>query len=131
MNQLFVLAHDVARRRAIQAVQDAPDGMVITIKDPTRNLEQNAAQWPLLDAIAAQLPWPVNGEMVMITSEEFKDILTAAFNHDRVRLAQGVGGGVVMLGARTSKMSKQTFSEWLDFLNWFCADRGVDVRNAA
>ena len=69
--------------------------------------------------------------MVRLTSEEFKDILTAAFNQDRVRLAQGVDGGVVMLGTRTSKMSERTFSGWLDFLNWFCADRGVNVRNAA
>lgn len=78
MSGFFRLVHAEARRRAADACQSAPDGFIVRITEPTRNLEQNAAQWPLLDAIAAQLLWPVNGEMVKLTSEEFKDILTAA-----------------------------------------------------
>jgi 2-phospho-L-lactate guanylyltransferase (CobY/MobA/RfbA family) len=127
----YVLAHDEARRRAAQACMTAPDGHVVKIAQQTRNLEQNAAQWPILEAIADKLLWPVNGDMVKLTPEEFKDILTAAFKQEDVRLARGLNGGVVMLGGRTSKMSKQTFSEWLEFLHWFCAERGVDVGVAA
>lgn len=39
----------------------------------------------------------------------------------------GLNGGVVMLGLRTSKMSKKRFSEWIDFLKAVAADRGVTV----
>lgn len=101
--------------------------MAVRIGDVNRTLEQNAAQWPLLEAIAKQLQWPVDGEMCWLTSDEFKDILTAGFKGEKLRLAKGVNGGVVMLGLRTSKMGKQEFSEWLEFLHWFCADRGVNI----
>jgi len=39
----------------------------------------------------------------------------------------GLNGGVVMLGMRTSKMSKATFSEWLEFLHATAVARGVTV----
>ena len=123
----LVLSHEEARRRAIEAVREAPAGMVVQIKEPTRNLEQNAALWVLLQAFSEQLLWPVNGHMTKLTAEEFKDILSAAFKSETVRVAQGLNGGVVMLGARTSKMSKREFSEFLEFVHMVAAERGVEV----
>jgi len=123
----YILVHPEARRRAIEAVREAPEGYGVTIAEPTRTLEQNAAQWPYLEAFAKQLLWPVNGEMVKLTPEEFKDVLTAAFQGETVRLAMGLSGGVVMLGLHTSKMGKAKFSEWIDFLKYVAADRGVVV----
>lgn len=125
--QIFKLVHEQARKGAENAVRNAHDGFVVTISEPSRSLDQNAAQWPILDAIAKQIQWPVNGKMVWLSSEDFKDIMTAAFRGEQVRLAQGIDGGVVMLGQRTSKFSKKDFSEWLEFLHYFCADRGVEI----
>ncbi|MHB1176094.1 MAG: recombination protein NinB [Sulfuriferula sp.] len=129
--QVYRLVHSEARRRAAQAVQEAPGGMIVTIAEASRTLDQNAAQWPILQAISEQLQWPVNGKMECLTPDEFKDILTVAFKGDSIRLAQGVSGGVVMLGARTSKMNKKEFSDWLEFLHWFCAEKNIDLRLAA
>ena len=123
--QTFILAHDEARRRAISAVQGAPVGYGVKVAPPNRNLAQNAAQWPILDAFAKQLQWPVNGQMVYMIDEEWKDVLTAGFKRETVRLAMGLDGGTVMLGQRTSEMTKPVFSEWLDFLNATAAIRGV------
>ena len=120
-------AHDEARRRACEAVQNAKQGHVVTISEPTRSLEQNAAQWPILQAFAGQLQWPVNGRMVSMSPDEWKDVLTAAFRKEQARLAMGLDGGVVMLGQRTSQFSKREFSEWLEFLHATAADRGVTV----
>ena len=131
MKKTYILAHDEARRRAVQAVQNAPDGFAVTVGDPTRSLDQNSALWPLLDEISKQAEWPVNGQMVKLEPEEWKTILTAGFKQENLRLAQGVNGGVVMLGTRTSKMGKREFSEFLEFVHWFAAERGVDVRVAA
>ena len=122
---IFNLVHAEARRRAIEAVKTAPDGFVVKISEPTRNLDQNAAQWPILQAFAEQLEWPVNGKMCKLTPEEWKDILTAAYKKETARLAMGLDGGVVMLGMCTSKMGKKQFSEYLDFLNATAALRGV------
>lgn len=125
--KLFVLAHPEARRRAMAAVAEAPDGWRVTVQEPTRSLDQNAAQWPILEAFSQQLTWPVNGAMVRMDPEEWKDVLTAAFKGETTRLAMGLDGGVVMLGQRTSKFSKAQFSDWLEFLNATAAARGVEL----
>lgn len=124
---LFILAHPEARRRAVQAIVHAPDGYVVTIKEPARSLEANAAMWPILQAFSEQLRWPVNGQMVNMSAEEWKDLLTCAFDQESPRLAAGLNGGVVMLGRRTSKMGKRRFSEFLEFLHATAVERGVAV----
>ena len=101
--------------------------MVVTIEPETRTNVQNKAQWPILAAFSSQLLWPVNGQMVKMEPDEWKDVLTCAFKQETVRLAMGLTGGVVMLGKRTSKFKKDEFSEWMEFLNSVAADRGVKI----
>lgn len=125
--QSFVLAHAEARRRAVAAVSGAPDGWAVVVSEPSRTLDQNAAQWPILEAFARQLQWPVNGKLCSLTADEWKDVLTAAFEGESVRLAMGLNGGVVMLGRRTRHFGKARFSEWLEFLHATAVDRGVVV----
>lgn len=128
----FILAHAEARRRAAQHCQEAQEGTAVTFGDPTPSLEQNAAQWPILDAFSKQLQWPVNGQMVWMTDEEWKDVLTAAFERENVRLAMALDGpGVVMLGRRTSQFGKGKFSDWLEFLHATAVARGVQVYEEA
>ena len=127
----FKLVHNEARQRALEAVHNAPDGYIIEVKEPSRTLDQNAAQWPVLQAFSEQLVWPVNGVMVHLTPDEWKDLLTAAFRQETTRIAMGLNGGMVMLGMRTSSMSKAKFSEWLDFLHSVAADRGVKIEATA
>ena len=124
----FILSHELARKNAVQACMNAPDGWVVTIQEPNRTLSQNATQWPILGEFARQLKWPVNGAMVNLTDEEFKDVFTAAFRKENVRLAGGVDGGVVMLGQRTSKFKKKEFGEWLEFLHYLAARYEVELR---
>lgn len=111
----------------MEAVRTSPDGFAVTISEPTRGLTQNAAQWPILQAFAEQLQWPVNGSMCKITADEWKDVLSAAFRRETVRIAQGLDGGMVMLGMRTRDMGKREFSEWLDFLHATAAARGINL----
>lgn len=125
--QIFVLSHDLARRRAVDAVVNAQPGFRVTVEPPKRSLDQNAAQWPYLEAFSRQLKWPVNGEMVYMAPEEWKDVLTAAFKRETVRVAMGLDGGMVMLGQRTSRFKKREFSEWIEFLKATAAMRGVRV----
>ena len=129
--KLFILAHPEARRRAMAAVADAPDGWAVTVQERGRSTDQNAAQWPILQCFADQLKWPVNGKLEKLSPEEWKDILTAAFRQESPRLAQGLDGGVVMLGQRTSKFGKREFSDWLDFLHATAALRGVVITDYA
>lgn len=98
---------------------------VLTIKPETRSQAQNRLMWPLLTAFSEQLLWPVNGQMVRMEPDEWKDVLSAGFHKEAVRLAMGLNGGVVMLGRRTSKFTKAQFSDWIEFLYATAADRGV------
>lgn len=125
--KIFILAHDLARRNALQSVKEAHQGFCVTVGEPIRNLSQNAAQWPVLQAFADQLQWPVNGRMESLTPDEWKYVLTAAFKREEVRVAMGMDGGMVMIGSCTSKFTKREFGEWLEFLHATAAQRGVDL----
>lgn len=115
-----------SRKLAKQAIDEAPDGYAVVVKESTRTLDQNAAQWPYLEGFSRQLEWPVNGQMCKLTPEEWKDILTSAFEKEtNPRLAMGLDGGVVMLGKRTSQFGKRKFSEWYEFLMAAAALKGV------
>jgi hypothetical protein len=129
MKRTFILQPipHTSRGNAIQAIREAADGLVVTISEPTRNLSQNAAQWPILQAFAEQLQWPVNGSMCKLTPEEFKDILTAAFRRETVRVAMGLDGGMVMLGQKTREFTKAEFSEWLEFLHATAVIKSVNL----
>lgn len=98
---------------------------VLTLRLETRTQAQNRLMWPLLTAFSEQLEWPVNGRMTKLTPDEFKDVLSAGFHGEAVRLAMGLNGGVVMLGQRTSKFTKPQFAEWIEFLYATAAARGV------
>jgi NinB protein len=132
MKQQFIITDYTKLPPAIDAVKNlfrCEKVMVVTIAEykDTRTLGQNKTQWPILEAFASQLLWPVNGQMVKMDADEWKDVLTCAFKQETVRLAMGLNGGVVMLGKRTSKFKKDEFSEWLEFLNSVAADRNVKI----
>jgi hypothetical protein len=132
--QKFTLVHYMARQGAIEAIKSAPAGFVVTVQEPTRNLDQNAALWPLLTEFSRQLPWVINGVMTTMTPDEWKDVLTAGFRKE-TRMAAGLDGGFVMMPTSTSRMGKREFSEFLEFCHATAALRGVvlnrDMRAAA
>lgn len=117
------LVHATARRLAVEAVQTAPDGYCVTVSEPTRSLDQNAAQWPYLAGFAQQKQLCINGSMQWVTDDDWKDVLTACWNGE-MRMA-AFDGKVIMLPQRTSTMGKRVFSEWLEFLAAMAAQSGV------
>lgn len=125
MKKTFILAHAEARRRSHQAIDDAPDGWAVTVGEPNRNLDQNAAQWPILQAFADQKQLCINGVMEFVTPDDWKDTLTAVFRKE-MRVAV-FDGRMILLGQRTSKFSVPKFSEWLEFLHAMAAQMDVDL----
>lgn len=89
-----------------------------------RSLEQNAAMWAMLADIANQVQWVVDGRQTYLEPEEWKDILTAGLAGE-LRVAQGINGGIVLLGRRTSKMTTKQMGELLELMQAFAAERGV------
>ena len=107
------------RQAAMQALQKAPDGALVTISDEPRTHEQNRKLWPLLKDVSEQILW--DGEH--LTPEEWKDLLSAAFKS--AKIVSGLYGGGVAVGTSTSKMGKKKFSEFIEFIYAEGAERGV------
>lgn len=118
----FVLAHPEARRRAALEIQTAPDGYVVKISEPTRNLEQNAALWALLADVSRQVEWYGR----KLSPEDWKAVFTAALKKSDV--VPGIDGGFVVLGQSTSRMTKQEMSNLLELISAFGIERSVVFR---
>lgn len=107
------------RALATRAIERCPPGYKVTFTPPTRTLPQNSQLWALLDEISEQVTW--HGEK--LSSEEWKDILTAALKKQRV--VPGIDGGVVVIGAHTSHMTVEELSDLLELTRAFAAEKGV------
>jgi len=120
MDRRTVILVDQARRSlALRLVSEAPEGHAVTVSAPTRSLDQNALLWPLLGDVAGQVEWYGR----RLKPEEWKDIFTAALR--KADVVPGIDGGFVVLGQRTSTMSKRRFSELVELIYAFGAGRGV------
>lgn len=122
---IFRLVHAEARRRAAQAVASAPDGFIVKISEPTRTTEQNSLLWPLLSEISRQVDW--YGQK--LTEDEWKDVFTASLKQQKV--VPGLDGGFVVCGQRTSKMPKALFSQLIELIYAFGAQKNVTFKDAA
>lgn len=96
----------------------------ITEAKPTRSLEQNSRLWALLTDVSRQVQWPVDGKMQHLPPEDWKDIFTAAWAKGQ-RVAQGIDGGFVMLGQRTSRMKIGEMCDLQLLIEAFGTERGV------
>lgn len=129
MKQLFVMAHQEARRRAVMAIQNAPDGYVVRIQPPTRTLEANAAMWAALNDVANQVVW--HGRK--LDAESWKHIFSSSLKKQDV-VPNLDNTGFVVLGQSTSKFTKSEMADMIELIRSFGAERGVvwgDDRMAA
>lgn len=122
MPSTFVMAHQEARRRAMQAVAAAPEGWVVQIKEPTRSGGQNAALHAMLTDIAARCEW-IGRKWDL---EVWKRLLTAAWcratGESIVMLPALDGQGVDIVFRRTSSLSKRECSDLLEFVHCWAAE---------
>lgn len=110
-----------------------PVRVQIDEKQPTRTLEQNAKMWAVLSDIARQVQWPVDGKLQYLGAEDWKHIISGGLKRHQ-RVAQGIDGGFVILGQRTSRMSIAEMVELIELAHAFGAENGVvwgDERRAA
>jgi hypothetical protein len=107
-----------------ECIRTAGQKLEIRVSDPTRTLEQNSKLWACLSDIARQVQWPVDGKLQFLSPEDWKDVLSAGL-HKEQRVAQGIEGGFVILGQRTSQMSKRQLAELIEFIQYFGAEKGV------
>ena len=116
----LVITGEVARKAICRHVLTAPEGHIVSISEPKRNLEQNAKMWAMLADIASQTDW----HGIKLNAEEWKDLLSAGLVQSRV-VPNLEGNGFVILGQRTSKLTKSQFAALIELLYAFGTERGV------
>lgn len=123
---MWCLVHQEARRRAVQGVLDAPEGHVVTIKPPTRNLEQNAKLHALLTDISKQVPY--GGKMRPM--ETWKAIMVSAHaiaTSEPTEIVAGLEGEFLNLRESTAKMSVARMSSLIEYATAWCASNNVTL----
>ena len=125
-SRIFVLSHPEARRRAQEAISQAPEGWTVTVRAPTRSGEQNAKLHALIGEIAERCEWAGKKWDV----ETWKRLLVSAWsraNHEQVLIVPALDGhGVDMVPRRTSKLTKAECSDLLEFVMSWDAMHGQD-----
>src|ERR1700744_6555533 len=113
-----------ADRNLIAAwANNVPEGTTVEFRAPRRSLDQNALMWSLLGQISKSVDW--YGQK--LSSEDWKDVLTASLR--RTRVVPGIDAGTfVPLGMRTSQMTKEEISELIELIYAFGAERDVKFR---
>lgn len=109
------------REMAIKGLQR--DQVVVTLTRPRRTLDQNAKLWPMLADIAKQIEWVKDGYPCYMAEEEWKDLFTASLR--KQSMAPGIDGGMVVLGLHTRRLNKRQFSDLIELMYAFGAERGV------
>lgn len=117
--KIFILAHKTARTRAMAEVMAAPEGYEVRIKEPSRNKDQNAKMWAMLNDIAVQVEWYGKS----LDANEWKDVFSAALTKQKV--SPGLSGGFVVHGQSTSQMSKKMMSDLIELMYSFGAEHEV------
>ena len=126
MSRVFVLGgHAEARRRALQAVADARDGLTVTIAAPTRGNAANAMLHALLGEIAERVEWAGKRRSI----EVWKRLITAAWlrvEGENIEVLPALDGhGVDLVYTPTSSLSKAQFASLLDYTQAYAAQQGV------
>jgi hypothetical protein len=134
MKARFILAHDVARQRAVDAVREADDGLMVTISEQTRNAEQNDKFHAICTDLAKSgLVWFGRKR----TKQQWKVLLVsghAKATGEEVEIVPGLEGEMVNIRESTALMSVRRSSSLIEYATAFCAMQGVefsDERQAA
>lgn len=102
-----------------------PAPSVPLLGDCTRTPKQNRRMWAMLNDLARQVHWPVDGVMQLLDPEDWKHVMSAGLKKHQ-RVAAGIEGGFVILGQHTSKFSRREMADLITLMFAFGGDKGVN-----
>jgi len=118
-----ILTTPESRERFCAWVRKAPPRTIAILKGTKRTIPQNSRLWALLTDVARQATWAGKKR----TTEEWKDLFTGAVKAagGGLEAVPGLEGGFMILGLRTSQMSKAEMVELQDYIEAWGAQNGV------
>jgi hypothetical protein len=119
MAQTVILRGPGQRSLAKQMIEVAPPDAVVTIRQATRSLDQNARLWAMISDVSRAKP-----EGRVHTPEVWKCLFMSACGH-AVQFETGLDGKPFPVGFSSSRMTKAQMSDLMEFVAAWGAERGV------
>lgn len=109
------------RQRAFakSEIDRAPDGYIVTIKEPTRTLDQNALMWAMLGDLSKQQP-----EGITATPDDWKALVMNACGHE-CQFLTGLDGKPFPVGFRSSRLTVRQMSDMIEWMHAYGARHGI------
>lgn len=126
--QTVILTNEYRRQQAHRLIELVPNGAVLSIKPARRTNDQNALMWAMLSEISRARP-----EGRELTPDVWKALFMHSLDHTQ-RFEEALDGkGMVPVGFRSSKLTKAQFSDLIELIRCYAAERGIDLeeRDAA
>ena len=120
MSQTVILRGPTQRNIAHSLVDKAPDGIVVTFKESTRNNDQNARMWAMLSDVARAKP-----EGRSWIAETWKAAFMQSLGH-QCQFAEGLdGSGPFPIGYRTSRLTVRQMADLITVISEYGDRHGV------
>lgn len=108
---------------AHRIIDCAPVGSIMKVEKPRRSSDQNARMWAMLTEISAAKP-----EGRTLTPDVWKALFLHALDHaQRFEMALD-GNGMVPVGFRSSKLTKDQMSALIEVIEEYGARHGVQFQ---
>lgn len=132
MKQTYVMAHAIARQRALQAVQQAPEGYMVVVSEPKRKDIQNEKYHAMLSDIAKVCLFMGNkqhpDDWKRLLVDSFAKVMREAgtpLHHDGRVMPSLDYQRVVQLGIQTKDFYVKEAAEFIEYLYSYGAENGV------
>jgi len=120
MAQTVILAGPSQRAFAKQLIDRAPANGVVTVREATRNNDQNARMWAMLSDVSRAKP-----EGRCWTPETWKAAFMHALGH-QVQFCEGLdGSGPFPLGFRSSRLTVRQMADLITVIGEYGDRHGV------
>jgi hypothetical protein len=118
--QTVILRGPAQRDLARDLIHRAPDNAVVTVKEATRNNDQNSRMWAMLSDVSRAKP-----EGRMWPPETWKAAFMHSLGH-QVKFADGLeGSGPFPVGFRTSRLSVRQMADLITVIAEYGDRHGV------
>jgi hypothetical protein len=107
------------RAYACHKIGLAPDGWIVTIKEPTRTLEQNARFWAMLTDLSKQ-----KAGGIVATPDDWRALVMHACGFE-CQFLQGLDGRPFPVGFRSSQLTVRQMRDLMEWMAAYGDEQGV------
>ena len=119
MAQTVIIRGQSQRDLAKRLIDAAPIDAIVSVKEATRNDDQNALMWVLLSDISRAKP---NGRRH--TPDMWKSLMMKACGH-HVQFLEGLDGEPFPIGFRSSRLTVRQMADLITFILAYGDENGV------